>query len=200
MESTTDLNEAAGKVRSRRVLLAGAVGGLAAWLAAAAQRAMPAEASAGDPVLAGRSNSGGRLQHRAARQHHQAHLPRRPARRRACCPRRGDERASGYGHCRCRGHRRVGLQPEPQWRLRDHRQRLRSQRRGWGEWLRTPRRRESVLRSGPGHGPCAASGAPVGVTLQETSGSPSLSANQARLFARNNGVGKTQVCVEFRRR
>lgn len=40
MESTTDLNEAAGKVRSRRVMLAGAVGGLAAWLAAAAQRAM----------------------------------------------------------------------------------------------------------------------------------------------------------------
>ena len=59
MEPTTKLKEAVDNPRSRRVLLAGAVGGLAAWLAAAAQRAMPAEASAGDPVLAGRSNSGG---------------------------------------------------------------------------------------------------------------------------------------------
>ena len=59
MESTTDLNEAAGKVRSRRALLAGAVGGLGAWLVSAAQRGMPADAAVGDPVLAGKRNSGG---------------------------------------------------------------------------------------------------------------------------------------------
>ena len=60
MEPTTKLNEAVDNPRSRRALLAGVVGGLGAWLVSAAQRAMPAEASAGEPVLAGRSNSGGR--------------------------------------------------------------------------------------------------------------------------------------------
>jgi hypothetical protein len=59
MEPTTKLNEAVNNPRSRRALLAGVVGGVGAWLVSAAQRAMPAEASAGDPVLAGRSNSGG---------------------------------------------------------------------------------------------------------------------------------------------
>ena len=59
MEPTTNATGAVGNPRSRRALLAGVVGGLGAWLVSAAQRAMPAEASAGDPVLAGRSNSGG---------------------------------------------------------------------------------------------------------------------------------------------
>jgi hypothetical protein len=59
MEPTINLNEAVDNPRSRRALLAGVLGGLGAWLVSAAQRAMPAEASAGDPVLAGRSNSGG---------------------------------------------------------------------------------------------------------------------------------------------
>ena len=59
MEPTPDLNEAADNPRSRRALLAGVVGGLGAWLVSAlAQRAMPAEAATGDPILAGRSNSG----------------------------------------------------------------------------------------------------------------------------------------------
>jgi hypothetical protein len=59
METTTRLNEAADNPRSRRVLLAGVVGGLGAWLVSAAQRAMPVEAAAGDPVRIGRRNSGG---------------------------------------------------------------------------------------------------------------------------------------------
>jgi hypothetical protein len=57
MESTADLKEAAREVRSRRVLLAGAVGGLGAWLVSAAQRAMPAEAAVGDPMRLGRVNN-----------------------------------------------------------------------------------------------------------------------------------------------
>ena len=60
MEPTTKLNEAVDNPRSRRAYFAGVVGGLGAWLVSAAQRAMPAEAAAGEPVLAGRSNSGGR--------------------------------------------------------------------------------------------------------------------------------------------
>ena len=39
--------------------LAGAVGGLAAWLTAAAQRAMPAEAAVGDRIRFGKVNDAG---------------------------------------------------------------------------------------------------------------------------------------------
>ena len=59
METTTRPNEAADNPRSRRALLAGVVGGVGAWLVSAAERAMPAEAAAGNPVMAGRSNTGG---------------------------------------------------------------------------------------------------------------------------------------------
>jgi hypothetical protein len=41
---------------SRRALLAGAVGGLAAWAASAIGRADPAQAAAGDPIRMGRLN------------------------------------------------------------------------------------------------------------------------------------------------
>ena len=42
--------------RSRRALLAGAIGGLGAWAASAIGRAAPAEAAAGDPIRMGRLN------------------------------------------------------------------------------------------------------------------------------------------------
>ena len=42
--------------RSRRALLAGALGGLAAWAASTAARVSPAEAAAGDPIRMGRLN------------------------------------------------------------------------------------------------------------------------------------------------
>jgi len=44
--------------RSRRALLAGALGGLGAWAAAAAARVDPASAAEGDPVRIGRLNKG----------------------------------------------------------------------------------------------------------------------------------------------
>ena len=56
MEPTTNLNEAVDNPRSRRALLAGVVGGLGAWLVSAAQRAMPADAAAGDPIRMGQTN------------------------------------------------------------------------------------------------------------------------------------------------
>ena len=59
MESTTDLNQAAEKVRSRRALLAGVVGGVGAWLVSAAQRAAPAAAGIGDPIRQGQLNNAG---------------------------------------------------------------------------------------------------------------------------------------------
>jgi hypothetical protein len=42
--------------RSRRVLLAGALGGLATWAASTASRVDPAAAAAGDPMRIGRTN------------------------------------------------------------------------------------------------------------------------------------------------
>ena len=42
--------------RSRRALLAGAIGGLGVWAASAIGRATPAEAAAGDPIRMGRLN------------------------------------------------------------------------------------------------------------------------------------------------
>ena len=42
--------------RSRRALLAGAIGGLGVWAASAIGRAAPAEAAAGDPIRMGRVN------------------------------------------------------------------------------------------------------------------------------------------------
>ena len=59
METSNRHDEAVDNPRSRRALLAGVVGGLGAWLVAAAQRAMPVEAGVGTPIQAGRSNSGG---------------------------------------------------------------------------------------------------------------------------------------------
>jgi hypothetical protein len=53
--------------RSRRALLAGLVGGIGAWAAAGIGRAAPAQAAAGDPLLMARANIGGpyptRLKH-----------------------------------------------------------------------------------------------------------------------------------------
>ena len=48
--------------RSRRALLAGALGGLAAWAASTAARVSPAEAAAGDPIRMGRLNRSGGTQ------------------------------------------------------------------------------------------------------------------------------------------
>jgi hypothetical protein len=59
METTTGPNEAVENPRSRRALLAGVIGGLGAWLVSAAERAMPVEAGVGSPIQAGRSNSSG---------------------------------------------------------------------------------------------------------------------------------------------
>ena len=177
MESTTDLNGAAGKVKSRRLLLAGAVGGLAAWLAAAAQRAMPAEASAGRSRAGRPQQQRRRLQHRAPGRYHEAHLPRRPgsAAGMLSAPRRraGERlwplpvpRAPACGPT-ARTTMASSRPPTPVSRSD-------AEAPIGGEWLRTPHRRESVLRSGPGHGPRAAPGARLRVELsQETTGSPS---------------------------
>jgi hypothetical protein len=48
--------------RSRRALLAGALGGLGAWAASAAARVDPAAAAAGDPIRMGRVNRSGGTQ------------------------------------------------------------------------------------------------------------------------------------------
>ena len=62
MDSTINLHEAAGKVRSRRALMVGALGGLGAWATSAVgRRVSPAEAATGDPLLLGEENDAGEL-------------------------------------------------------------------------------------------------------------------------------------------
>ena len=57
MDSTTDLTGAANKVRSRRAVLAGVLGGVGVWVARAfGDRVDPAQAAAGDPIRMGQVN------------------------------------------------------------------------------------------------------------------------------------------------
>lgn len=56
---TTRAEPAPTPARTRRALLAGALGGLAAWAAAAAARADPTAAAAGDPIRMGQFNKAG---------------------------------------------------------------------------------------------------------------------------------------------
>ena len=53
------IEQSGSKPRSRRVLLAGALGGLGAWAASAISRVTPAAAAAGDPIRMGRFNRAG---------------------------------------------------------------------------------------------------------------------------------------------
>ena len=69
--------------RSRRALLAGALGGLGVWAASAIGRAAPAEAAAGDPIRMGRLNLASSTATDAADQTSRAaseRLPGQPAR------------------------------------------------------------------------------------------------------------------------
>ena len=59
MAATTDVTKVADKPRSRRAVLAGALGGLGAWAASAAGRLDPAQAAAGDPIRMGQLNKAG---------------------------------------------------------------------------------------------------------------------------------------------
>ena len=211
MESTTDLNEAAGKVRSRRVLLAGAVGGLAAWLAAAAQRAMPAEASAGDPILAGRSNSAGEFSTelrarttkptlRAVQLGGGAGLRAEAKSGRAVM---ATARAGGtavWAH----SPNHFGVKALTDTGFAVYAEVSQGHSNSVAVYAVAVGRNSKALEA---HGPTLLDGtlgvggpisAGSGVTLPEMNPNPAApSSNQVRLFARDNGSGKTQICAKF---
>jgi hypothetical protein len=187
METTTRLNEAVDNPRSRRALLAGAVGGLGAWLVSAAQRVMPAEAASGDPVRIGQisgslSTTGLRARSgepvfRAVQMGGGTGLRGESASGRAVFA----TTETGVGvNARASGLNSVALFGDARGR----------------DAL-------ALLAFGPSHldGDLTVVGrlfVTDPMTFSQTSAAPRTpNSGQARLFARDNGWGKTQLCVQF---
>lgn len=208
--------------RSRRALLAGALGGLGAWAAAAATRVDPAAAAAGEPIRMGRTNKAGGTQTILQTNSHGAAFEVRQA---SGAPAIRGETTSGRAV--------VGI----------------AGRDGTGVWGESPNHVAVKATTGRGVGVEATSGkgdallavststglgarvhSVQGIGLKATGsvaavhasspfgyagdfegsvrvqwyqdfsehadpGAPG--ANNARVFARDNGSGKTQLCVRF---
>jgi hypothetical protein len=208
METTTRLNEAVDNPRSRRALLAGAVGGLGAWLVSAAQRAMPAEAAAGDAIRIGQITGGG-----AATTGLRAMTPK-PAFRAAQMGRGTGihgESTSGRAVVGTAGSGGTGL-----WGYSpNHIGVFATTDTGIGINARAVGRDSvavfadargtnalALLAFGPSHldGDVEVIGRLVvtqPVTFGQTSAANAPNSGEARLFAKTNGWGKTQLCVQF---
>ena len=190
MEPTTNLNEAVDNLRSRRALLAGVVGGVGAWLVSAAQRAMPADASAGDPLLAGRTNSGGgfstELRANTTKPTFRAIQLGGGAGIRA-------EATTGRAVMATAGGQGTGVWAYSPNHIGVH---ARSAH-GWAVLAEGPGPDSyALITSGRSHfgGNVVVQG---GVALTEEISSALPKVDQARLFARDNGAGRTQLCVQF---
>lgn len=208
MDLTTTRDEAEDQPRSRRALLAGVVGGLGAWLVSAAQRAMPAEAAEGDPVRIGQVIGGG-----AATTGLRAMTPH-PAFR-AVQMGRGTgihgEATSGRAVVGMAGSQGTGL-----WGYSpNHIGVFATTDTGVCVNARAVGRDSvalfgdarginslAVLAFGPSHfdGDVEILGRLVvtqPMTFGQTSAPNAPNSDHARLFARDNGWGKTQLCVQF---
>ena len=208
MEPTTNLNEAVDNRRSRRALLAGVVGGLGAWLASAAQRAMPVEASAGTPIQAGRSNSGGGFSTELRANTNQPTF-------RAIQLGGGTglraEATNGRAVMATAGNRGTGVSAFSP----NHIGVLATTDTGIGVNARADGLNSialfgdargtnalSLLAQGPSHleGDVTIVGrlfVTQPLTIGQTAAPQMPSSGQMRLFARENGWGKTQLCVQF---
>ena len=208
MDLTTTRNEAEDQPRSRRALLAGVVGGLGAWLVSAAQRAMPAEAAEGDPVRIGQVIGGGAATTglRAMTPHRR--LPRRADGSGYRHSRRGDERKGRCGDGWFSGNGLWGYSPNHIGVFATTDTGVCVNARAVGRdsvaLFADARGIKSlaVLAFGPSHfdGDVEVLGRLVvtqPMTFGQTSAPNAPSSNHARLFARDNGWGKTQLCVQF---
>ena len=196
--------------RSRRALLAGAIGGLGVWAASAIGRAAPAEAAAGDPIRMGRLNRARRDIDHTPDEHESTSASGRPAWCRQRDPRRGGQRPSRHGGGRQLGHRRPGRWHQPLW--------CPCRRREWGRGVRQCRgvgpgccwiQRERTRAPGRGQVGLLASGwdraadfeAPtlfwIWQDLKQMSDPPAPTNDNVRVFARQNISGKQQLCVRF---
>ena len=107
---TTRAEPAPTPPRTRRALLAGALGGLAAWAAAAAARADPTAAAAGDPIRMGQFNKAGGTSTTLQTGRQRSRTARYPAAWQQCGTRRSGEWARRSGACWQWRHWRLGPQ------------------------------------------------------------------------------------------
>ena len=191
--------------RSRRALLAGAIGGLGVWAASAIGRAAPAEAAAGDPIRMGRLNKASGTQTVLQTDSSGAALL---VRRLAAAPAIRGEATSGravMGVAGADGSGVWGSSPGSQWRPWAHRRWV---RRAWGSTRNGHGRLcPGIQRAGLG-GICLfhlfRDFQPIDPSVRlpgiwganpSTPDAPEL--GTARLFARDDGTGKMQLCVRF---
>jgi hypothetical protein len=208
METTTRLNAAEDNPRSRRALLAGVVGGLGAWLVSAAQRAMPAEAGAGDPIRIGQVIGGGgsttglrarttKPAFRAVQMGRGTGIHGESTTGRAVVGIAGSQGTGLWGYSPnhvgvfattdtgiCVNARAVGRDSVA----------LFGDARGTNAF--------AVLAFGPSHfdGDITVLGrlfVTHSMTFEQTSAPQAPNSGHARLFAKGNGWGKTQICVQF---
>jgi hypothetical protein len=201
MEPTTDLNEAVENPRSRRALLAGVVGGFGALLVSAAQRAMPAEAAVGDPIRIGQTNSAG-----SGTTELRANTTKPVFRAVQVGGGNGlrGEATTGRGVVGIGGSGGTGLwgySPDHNgvFATSDHGFCVNARAVGSNSVGLFGDARGSNSRALVTAGPSDLNGTVnvnASLVFLETSGA-APSANRARLFARDDGLGKTQLCVQF---
>ena len=187
--------------RSRRALLAGAIGGLGVWAASAIGRAAPAEAAAGDPIRMGRLNKAAGTTTSIQASSSQPVL--RAVQLGGGNGLRG-EATNGRGVVGIGGSNGTGL-----WGYSpNHNAVFASTQTGYCLQTRAlgtgsigiysnayGQNSRAIYANGPSefHGPVDVFG-----TLRLTEAvAPAAPVGGLKLFARDNGTGKTQLCVRF---
>jgi hypothetical protein len=208
METTTRLNEAADVPRTRRALLAGVIGGLGAFLASAAQRVMPVEARMGDPIRIGqvagggtgttglRATTGGPA-FRAVQMGGGTGIYAESTSGRAVVGMAGSQGTGLWGsspdHIGVFATTNTGIAVNGRAVGRDS-VALFGDARGTNAF--------AVLGFGPSHfdGDVTVNGrlfVTNAVTFEQTAAPQAPRAGEVRLFAKQNGWGKTQICVQY---
>jgi hypothetical protein len=194
MAAITDMTKIADSPRSRRSLLAGVLGGLGAWAASAASRLDPAQAAAGDPIRMGQFNKAGGTSTALQTGSSGAalrviQLQGGSAVRAQATSGRAVQALAG------RGGTGVWTYSPNHYGVHAHTDRgvaIRAFATPDGHALRVDGR--AVMTDTWVAGRLRTS---WGVFIDRNSDPVHPNTNQARLFARDNGLGKTQLCVEF---
>jgi hypothetical protein len=202
MTSLIDSDQPETKPHSRRALLAGALGGLGAWAASAIGRTAPAQAAAGDYLKIGRVNEGGGST--TELRSHASQPVFRAVQSGGGNALRGEAKA-GRGVVGIGGSGGTGL-----WGYSpDHNGVFASTDTGYCVNVRAlgtgsvgiysnawGQNSTAIWANGPSrfYGQVTAY-SPIVMTEQVPPAAPPV--NQLKLFARDNGSGKTQLCVQF---
>jgi hypothetical protein len=199
-----------GSPRSRRAVLAGALGGLGAWVAAAAARVDPAAAAVGDPIRMGRLNKASNTETTLqATTGHPAYL----VNQRGLGPAVKGVATSGRAVMGVAGSDGTGVWAYSPDHYAVHAECLQ------GTAVKAESGDTAILASGGLYGVMALTGSGVALYARGLDGhagvfqgpmslegyqdigeraDPGAPASDfARLFARDDGTGKTQLCVRF---